>query len=173
MKSKLSVTGQYFSWIYNKIHEINAHKQQQEAYRLVDIMQDKSANYVLRIQVTGKSSFFTCSPREVMVNDHLMEGFSKKDIRTIAHYAAQTEKKPKYRIVIQEFCEKLNRMIFRLIGQGLSDQIEKTAQEISLDNQLIQQLNPEDAHLVGYTTASEHFIKEKEEMEQLKQELDK
>jgi len=171
MNSNSSLTQQYFSWILNKYNEFQQYKQNQEAYRIVDIIKDKFGNYSLNVQVTGKSTFFTCTPDEIVTNDHLLEGFSKKDIRSIVYYAAHESKKPGYSILIQEFCFNLNKMIFRLVKRGTMVQIKKTANQISLDNNIIKNLKPEDAHLIGFTTASEQFTKDKEEMEKLKCEL--
>jgi hypothetical protein len=169
MATKKSLIEEYFGWILKRYHELQQYKQSQEVYRIVDILMDKRGHYTLQIQLSGKSTFFACTPQEVVTNDELLEGFSKKDIRTITYLATKQLNQPKYKIIIQEFCERLNKMIFKLSKSDATEQIEKTADQISLDNGLINRLNPEDAHLVGYTTASEQISKDKMEMEQLKQ----
>jgi hypothetical protein len=169
MGTKKSLVDEYLGWILKRYHELQEYKQNQESYRIVDILKDKAGHYTLQIQLSGKSTFFACTPLEVVTNDKLLEGFSKKDIRTITYLATRTVKQPKYKIIIQEFCEKLNKMIFKLKKDDVTEEpIEKTADQISLDSDLLNKLNPADAHLVGYTTASEQASKDKLEMEQLK-----
>jgi hypothetical protein len=169
METKKSIIEEYLGWILKKYHELHQYKQNQEAYRIVEISKDKAGSHTLRVQLSGKSTFFTCTPQEVVTNDELLEGFSKTDIRTITYLATQQLKKPKYKIMIQEFYENLNKMIFKLSRHGVGEPIEKTADQISLDSDLINKLSPEDAHLVGYTTAAEQITKEKNDMERLKQ----
>jgi hypothetical protein len=170
MKNKISLTQQYFGWILKKYTEIHQHEMAKEKYRLVDIKQNMTGENILRIQLTGKSVFFTCTPHEVVTNDELLEGFSKKDLRTIVYLATKTVKKPLYRILYQAFFSKLNKVIFKL-GNDTTTSIEKTGDQITLDKSLIRNLDPEDALIVGFATASEQINKDKNEMDRLKREL--
>ncbi len=170
MSKKLSLLTEYFNWILRKYLDLqNQTPSRQDAFRIVDIKHKKSGEWIIQVQVIGKASYFTCTPHEIVTNDQLLEGFSKKDIRTITYYASQECKKQNYKILIQEFCEKLNKVVFKIGMRGQAEPIEKTAEQISLDKDLINKLDSEDAHLVGYTTASEMLSKEKMEMERLKQ----
>jgi len=167
MNVKPSHLIEYFNWILRKYQEIQQ-PYTPDSFRIVDITHNKNGKCILKVQVIGKASIFECTPQEVASNDQLLEGFSKKDIRTITYFATQEIKKPKYKILIQEFRESLNKMIFKLSAPSSAEPIEKTAEQISLDKDLISKLNAEDAHLVGYTTAAEQASREKEEMERLK-----
>jgi len=169
MTSKPFILIDYFNKIIKKYHELHIQTQKQDLFRIVNIKTTKKGEYSLQVQLINKATFFECTPQEIVTNDQLLEGFSKKDIRTITYYAAQDTNKPKYKILIHEFREGLNKVVFKLGKDNSEESIEKTAEQISLDQNLINQLNCTDAHLIGYTTASEFMLKEKAEMERLKE----
>lgn len=170
MNSKTSLFAEYFNWIFKKYQSLQQHTlAATETFRIADIKQNKNGEYTLQVQIIGKATFFECTPHEIVTNDHLLEGFSKKDIRAITFYATQKIKKPKYKILVQEFCENINKIVFKLGKQDSNEQINKTADEISLDKEMISKLNSEDAHLIGFTTAAETALREKAEMEKLRE----
>lgn len=168
MNAKLSSLFEYLNWILQKYQEIQQQIHTTDTLRILDITRNKTGKNLLKIQIIGKASVFECTPEEIVSNDKLLEAFSKKDIRTITYFATQEIKKPKYKILLQEFREGINRMIFKIAAPNLAEPIEKTAEQISLDKNLINKLSAEDAHFVGFTTAAEQAIRDKEEMERLK-----
>lgn len=168
MSSKPSMVAEYFNWVFKKYHEIQQNAQQADAFRIVEIKHNKFNECIVTVQMIGKATVFECTPHEIVANDKVLEGFSKKDIRTLTYFATNEIKKPKYKIMVQEFCDVLNKIKFKLGMRGSVNPIEKTAEQISMDKELLGKLNAEDAHLVGYTTATEQMMREREEMEKLK-----
>ncbi|HSW94169.1 MAG TPA: hypothetical protein VLJ15_07450, partial [Gammaproteobacteria bacterium] len=87
---------EYTAWFIRQYSEQQA---QQNIYRIVEIKQSTSGQYKLIVQIIGKSTIIECTPEEIVTNDHMLEGFSKKDIRAITYFACEEIKKPKYKII--------------------------------------------------------------------------
>jgi hypothetical protein len=167
-QKKVSTFFQYAGWLLKIYSE--SQKPQSDIYRIAEIKQTKTDEKKFVIQVIGKSVFIECTPQEIVVDDRMLEGFSKKDIRTIIYLACEQIRKPKYKIVVQEFCEKFNRILFKLKVKNDEDSIEKTANQILLDKSLINGLSQEDIKNVSYIAGYEHSQSEKETMQAVRQE---
>ncbi len=159
MKSRLQSIADYVLWLMQQYQDI---KQAQSAatYRIVDIKKGDTEDSVLTVQLCGKNTVFKLLPKEILTDNALLEGFSKRDIRTITYLACSNEK-PKAKIVLQEFCDHLNSVVFGIKRPGNQEILKKSAAEISLDKKLIAELTPEEALMVGYMLADENFSKEK------------
>lgn len=164
---KFSAIFEYTAWLLKKYNEQKS-IQLNHFYRLAEAKQSADGQYHLLIQVIGKASTFECKPQDIVADDRLLEGFSKKDIRTITYFACSHLKKPKYKIVMQEFCEKFNRVLFRVKGQASDEAMVKTAGQIAVDKNLINNLSREDVQSVSYMAGYEHSSFEKEEMKKAK-----
>lgn len=151
---KFSSVFQYTNWILKKYTELQL-SPDTTIYRIVQINQT-SSGYKLIIQVVGKCSVITCTPQEIVAEDRFLEGFSKKDVRTIVYLACNEIKQPRYKIIVQEFCAKFNRILFRLKKRNTGEVIEKTAREITLDKHIINNLSTEDACSINYVAGYEH-----------------
>lgn len=165
LQQKFTNLQQYLRWLMTQYQAMQ--KIQQDAYRIVDKQIDSRGNCKLVIQVIGKSITFKAAPEDLAADDQMLERFSRKDVRTITYYACQEIKKPQARIIFKEFCEKLNRIIFGIKQRNQESIIQKSAGEISLDKNLLNNLTQEEAHLVGYTTATEQLLEEKENLKKL------
>ncbi|HLB42977.1 MAG TPA: hypothetical protein VJN02_09070 [Gammaproteobacteria bacterium] len=142
----------YIKPLLNLVYELNKQVQQQDAYRIIEITQDKNGVYTLKVQMIGKSiPPIKYSPQEIAGNDNLMAGFSKQDIRTITYLATVEMLKPKYEIHTQEIKNDSDRVFFKLKRQGSNQLIEKTADEITKDKEILNELNQVDAHKIGYS----------------------
>jgi hypothetical protein len=157
--TKISSIFQYTGWLLKKYNEQQNY--QRDIYRIAEVKQLPSGENKIVIQVIGKSVFIECTPQEIVVDDRMLEGFSKKDIRTITYFACEQVKKPKYKIVVQEFCEKFNRIVFKLKMQNDDNIVEKTASQVLLDKNLVDGLSREDVKSVSYIAGYEHSQKEK------------
>lgn len=148
---------EFVAWFLNKYQ-----KQQtaQNIYRLIDLKQLPTGQHKLIIQVIGKSIVIEHSPQEVVANDQILEGFSKKEIRLITYIACEQRNKPRYKIVMQEFCNKFNRILFKLKKYDSDEMISRTASQISLDKNIINHLSREDVCSIIYTAGYEHSFSE-------------
>lgn len=154
MRFKLSSIIEYSAWLLKKYNSLQQ-AQENNIYRIIDIKQLRNDQYKVIIQIIGKSSIIECSPQEIVTNDGLLEGFSKKDIRTITYFACNPIQKPKYKIIMQEFCEKLNRVIFKLKDNKSETLVIKTANQIVMDKNIINSLSREDVNSISYIAGYE------------------
>lgn len=161
----------YFSWALEKYQQLQQQNSAQDVYRIVDIQHNKAGECFLKIQIIGKAAVFECTPQEIAGNDDMFQYFSKKDIRTITYLATQEIQKPRYKILVQEFSDKVNKTVFRMKKRGETKAIEKTADQISLDKEILTHLDQEDAHRIGYIVAAEQAAQERVEMERLREGL--
>jgi hypothetical protein len=136
------------------------HSSQTTIYRLIEVKQSPTGQVKLTVQFVGKAIVMEYTPQDIVDNDHMLEGFSKKDIRFIAYLACEQSKKPRYKIVMQEFCNTFNRMLFKLKKYDSNEMISKTASQISLDKNLINNLSQEDVCSISYIAGYEQSFME-------------
>ncbi len=146
---------EYTAWFIRQYSEQQA---QQNIYRIVEIKQSTSGQYKLIVQIIGKSTIIECTPEEIVTNDHMLEGFSKKDIRAITYFACEEIKKPKYKIITQEFSGDLNTLLFKLKKCDGDEVMLMTAGQIVLDRELINNLSVEDVRSISYAAGHEQSI---------------
>lgn len=157
--NKISSMFEYTAWFLKKYND--QRQIQQNIYRVVEVRQSSSGQYKLAIQVIGKSTVVECTPREIVANDRMLEGFSKKDIRAITYFACEQSQKPMYKIIMQEFCDTLNKIFFKLKKRDSNEIISKTAGQISLEKNLINNLSQEDMCSISYAAGYEQSSLEK------------
>lgn len=124
-------------------------------YRIIEINQLDSGDYKIIAQVIGKASIFECTPAEAVAKDTILEGFSKRDIRTITFLACHKTIKPKLKILEQDFSEHHKQMIFK-IGKISNDEFTmKTANQIMMDRAIMNSLSIEDLKSISYMAGYE------------------
>lgn len=160
--NKISSAFEQIAWFLKRYNE--QQQIQQNIYRVVEVKQSSLDKYKLVIQVIGKSTVVECTPQEIVANDRMLEGFSKKDIRTITYFACNQNKKPKYKIITQELCSKANKILFKLRSNENNEIIIKTANQILTDKNLIHGLSHDDIQSVSYVTGYEHSLNKDIEM---------
>lgn len=158
LKKILSII-QYVRWLLEKRHEVNQHG---AMFRINEIKQNQVGEHVLLIQLVNQAITFICKPSLIVKDDSLLEGFSHHDVRAITFLATQEIYKPKYKIISQQFSDTFKRIIFKLRQRGCPHLLSKTADQISSEKTLLKQLDQEDAHRIGYVSAMEQVIREKE-----------
>lgn len=135
--------------------------------RVVAIEQDKDENHIATIQIVNKSQVLKMKPEEILADDDLTNCFSPMDVRALTYLGYLGINSPKFKILAQRLSEKDNRFVFAIKQKGSDKPIVKTADEISADAELLAALDQKDAHMVGYTAASERELIEKEQMKKL------
>lgn len=131
---------------------------QQNIYRIVVVKKCTPEQIKLIVQIIGKSIAVEFTPQEVVANDQLLQGFSKTDIRTITWLACQQVSKPKYKIVMQEFCDGLKEILFKLKKRDSEEVVCKTAGQITLDKNLIKNLSQENVCCISYAAGYEQSL---------------
>lgn len=129
-------------------------------YRILSIEKDEDGQFMAEIQVVNKKQVFRIKPETVLADDTLTDGFHPRDIRTLTYLGYLGINGPKYKILAQRLCESDEKLEFALGKRGSRDTIVKKADEISDDHDLLNNLDQQDAHRVGYVRASEDASKE-------------
>jgi hypothetical protein len=134
-------------------------------YKLIEIFEEDDQHMVI-IKVINKNITFKAKPEEILANDHLVDQFSPRDIRTLTYLGYLGINGPKYKILAKKLSQN-EKMTFVLKKKGDKNIIEKTADQIVHETEIILNLNSEDAKTVGYTIASESVQYEKKQKEAL------
>jgi len=148
----------YVKWVIEQVYELKNNSTPTFYYKIIDhLIYDNKEELV--IQIAGKNAFIKIDPKELIKDESMLRGFSPLDVRTITYLACQNKnpvKKTKllYSIVEQFFSLKGKKEMFNLkTDDGL--QIIKSAQDISSNAELINQLSSEDAHRIGFVSGTE------------------
>lgn len=154
MRFKINSILEYTAWVIKKYNELQC-QQDANIYRIIDIKTHQENQFKFVIQIIGKSAIIESTPEELVTNDKLLEGFSRKDIRTIVYYACEQIKQPTYKIVTQEFSNQSNDVIFKLKNIRNKKLLVKTASQILLDKSLMQNLSLDDTNSISYIAGYE------------------
>ncbi|EKD54009.1 MAG: hypothetical protein ACD_60C00132G0015 [uncultured bacterium] len=139
----------------------------EHSYRVLSIEQDDNNSYTVVIQMIKKGIIFRMKPEEVLANDNLTDSFSQRDIRALTYLGYLGINAPKYKILAKKLSENDSHLIFAIQERGKREPIIKTASEISSDEKFIVGLHQKDAHMIGYTVATERVVKEEKQKKDL------
>lgn len=142
-------------------------------YKVVEIIETDRGNYTATIQLINKNVIFHSKPEDILKDDHLVDQFSPRDIRTLTYLGYLGINSPKYTILAKRLSENADKTVFALRERGKKKVVTKSAQEIFSDKNVLKSMSASDAHDIGYTVASETFIAEKRQKEALKQQTEK
>lgn len=142
-------------------------------YRVAAIEKNKDGNYEVIAQLIGKSSVFKMKPEEILADDKMTDLFSPRDVRTLTYLGYLDINTPKYKILAKRLSEKDNRMLFAIHKKGEKKLQIKTANEISQNKEILNQIDQQDAHMVGYTIATELMLQEKNDLKKITKTTDK
>jgi hypothetical protein len=153
----------FFKFIYD------THKKESSAphYHLVNIAETETGDYIATIQMANKNIVFKTKPEEILANDKLVDQFSSRDIRTLTYLGYLSINSPKYKILARHLANECDKTLFALRKRGEKKLIVKTADEILKEKEILNSLDGNDSHLVGYTIASENIAAEAKMMEEL------
>ncbi len=167
MREKTQSFFEYINWLFKKYQEVQAELQGREAYRIVNVIENSHSPCLIKVHVVGTGKEVDYTPQEIMEDDHLLECFSKQDVRAIAFHACNDLKKPEYKISESRFSEKIKKILFRVKKYASDETIEQSADKLSQDQSIIARLSPQDAHCIGYAYGTENIIMENEEKRKL------
>ena len=133
-------------------------------YRVAEIQQNDD-HHMVTIQVINKNILYKAKPEDILSKDKFVDCFSPKDIRTLTYLGYLGINTPKYKILAKRLSKENDKFTFALKERGNKKIITKTAFEISNEKSILKSLPVQDAHLLGYTLASESFIDERKQKE--------
>lgn len=135
------------------------------AYRVLNFEKNKQLEYIALIQVRNKNITFHMKPEDILANDSLVNQFSPTDIRALTYIGYLGINSPKYKILANQLSQIDQRFSFILKQKGRKKTLTKTTHEILNDEDFIKNLPPKDAQLIGYATATEDYLSEKNRKE--------
>ncbi len=134
-------------------------------YKVVEIFENEENEYTVAIQVINKSFYFYAKPEELLADDLIVDQFSPRDIRTLTYLGYLQINSPQYQILAKKLAADNDNLIFALKKRGNNNIIIKTAAQILQENDIIKNMCPDDAKIIGYTVATEEVRSEKQEKE--------
>lgn len=123
--------------------------------RVIEIEQDEHEEYVVNIQVVNKRISFKTTPEKILKDNSLVEKFSPTDIRTLTYLGYLDINSPKYKILAKYLSENDDKILFAIRKKGEINPIIKSADEITKCKDILNNLNQDDAHTVGFINANE------------------
>lgn len=155
--------------IFKNIRQLfqESKKQAVHTCRITTIEKDKHENYIATVQIVNKSHIFKMRPEEILADDKLTDCFSQRDMRTLTYLGYLEINSPKYKILAQRLSEADSRLIFAIKERGKDQPLIKTAAELSSDENILKSLDQKDAHMIGYTSASEQMLMDKKRIQEL------
>jgi len=166
MGAKLQVLKKSFRDLMKTIRERGS----DPVYRVVNIEQDNLQDYYATIQIVGKNITFKAKPEDILADDAMTDKFSPRDVRNLTYLGYLGINAPKYKILAKQMTQD-NRVVFAVHKKGSKKVEVKTADELSTNEEILTNLNQKDAHMVGYTTASEQEQLLKLEKERLRKSI--
>lgn len=145
------------------ISQLSASSGQRANYRVINIEQDKRQEYQAIIQVVGKGVTFKMKPEEILADDNMTNQFSPCDVRTLTYLGYLGINSPKYKILAKQLSKENDKLIFAVHEKHSNKITTRTASEISSDKEILKSLAQEDAHMVGYTAATEKTLAEEKD----------
>lgn len=141
--------------------ELRAKQMHGVTCRMLDHSKNEKGICELLVQMIGKNIEFKTTPEAILADDAFTDCFSQRDIRTITYLAHGNIKRPQYEILGQKFVRGLNKFFFRLRDNKTGTELDKSAEEISGNVNLLGSLDSQDAHKIGYVTANEQAKNER------------
>ncbi len=135
----------------------------QPKFRILHIEQTENQDFNVVVQIINKSHVFKMKPEEILADDSLTDSFCPRDIRTLTYLGYLGINSPKYTILAKRFKEN-NQSVFAIQEKYSKKILVKTSDEISANKDILSGLNQIDAHMVGFSTGTEHVAREGELM---------
>lgn len=126
-------------------------------YRVLSIEKDDADTFYAHIQIINKNVTYKMTPEEILSNDSLVDKFSPRDIRTLTYVGSLYIHSPKYKILAQRLSQTNGGTEFSIRKKGDKKIINKTADQLQNNKDIIENMTAFDANIVGYTTALESF----------------
>ena len=140
--------------IFQELKEAKAKNTYTPSYRVLEILQDEEGRYTIHIQVIGKSLTFHAKPEELLAEDKVVDQFSPRDVRTLTYLGYLGINAPKYKILAQRLIDD-NKVAFVIKKRGAKEVLVKTAGQLLQEREIIANMHPDDAKIIGYTSAAE------------------
>lgn len=142
-------------------------------YRIINIEKNELSEYIITIQLIGKSTIQEIAPEKLLSDDSMVNRFSPIDIRTLTYLGYLDMNTPKYRILAKQLSERHDQTLFALHKRGEKKFSVLTANEIVKNKEIINELTQEEAYMLGMTSANEQGVLENKQKTAILKQLNK
>lgn len=136
-------------------------------YRIISVHKSNEDYHEVTVQIINENNAFNARPEEILADDNFVDLFSPRDVRTLTYLGYLEINSPKYKILAKRLSEEHDKTFFALKEKGKKNILVKTASDIHLEKEILRNLESHDAHIIGYTAASESIADEKNEMQKI------
>lgn len=148
------------NWLISMFKVFLAETTKERAYEILDIYVSEDTGFTIaQVKLTGRH-VVEKNISDIVTDLHFLEGFSKKDIRTLTYLATVENLKPDYSIVVQHLGDEVDDYILELRSRNGKERLKKTPTEMSKDKKLLVKFSPIDAHKIGYMAGVKETVKE-------------
>lgn len=140
-------------------------------YRVISFEQDDDDESMKAVvQIVNTRQIFYMHPEEILASDKMTDAFSQRDIRALTYLGYLGINSPKYKILAKRLWGESgnnSKFVFAIKEKGKKKLIMKTAAEVFNDSEFIKNLDQKDAHMLGYTAATEYSNQENIERQKI------
>lgn len=129
-------------------------------YEILDIYECQQTGFTkAEIRLSGRH-IIEKNISEIVTDINLLEGFSKKTIRTLTYMATVERLKPDYSIIVQRLGSEVDDYILEIRSRNGKKISKKTPSEMSKDKSLLSKFSSIDANRIGYLAGIKDTVKE-------------
>lgn len=129
-------------------------------YEILDIYVSKESGFTIaQVRLSGRH-IVEKNISDIVTDLNFLEGFCKKDIRTLTYLATVEKLKPDYSIVVQHLGSEVDDYILELRSRNGKEIAKKSLSEMSKDKSLLAKFSPIDAHKIGYMAGIKETVAE-------------
>lgn len=148
------------NWLISMFKVFLAETTKERAYEILDIYVSEDTGFTIaQVKLTGRH-VVEKNISDIVTDLHFLEGFSKKDIRTLTYLATVEKMKPDYSIVVQHLGSEVDDYILELRSRYGKKVTKKSPSEISKDKALLAKIDPVETNRIGYMVGVKDTVNE-------------
>lgn len=148
------------NWLMSMFKAFVADATKEKGYEILDIYISENTGFTIaQIRLAGRH-VVEKNISDIVTDLAFLEGFSKKDIRTLTYLATTETMKPDYSIVVQHLGNEVDDYMLELRSKNGKKVANKTPIEMSKDKKLLAKFSPIDAHRIGYMAGIKETVNE-------------
>lgn len=148
------------NWLISMFKVFLAETTKERAYEILDIYVSEDTGFTIaQVKLAGRH-VVEKNISDIVTDIQFLEGFSKKDIRTLTYLATVEKMKPDYSIVVQHLGSEVDDYILELRSRYGKKVTKKSPSEISKDKALLAKIDPIETNRIGYMAGVKDTVNE-------------
>lgn len=148
------------NWLISMFKVFLAETTKERAYEILDIYVSEDTGFTIaQVKLAGRH-VVEKNISDIVTDLQFLEGFSKKDIRTLTYLATVEKMKPDYSIVVQHLGSEVDDYILELRSRYGKKVTKKSPSEISKDKALLAKIDPVETNRIGYMAGVKDTVNE-------------